>query len=99
MKNNPKLNGANIYEWKYNILGILALLTRLFSDFFLILSNCKLNDSLVNELKKKLSLAENKLTDIRLEALTSVHQVDQLKEYVDKMKVMILFLKLNLAII
>ena len=50
-------------------------------------SNCKLNDSLVNELKKKLSSAENKLTDIRLEALTSVHQVDQLKEYIDKIKV------------
>lgn len=61
----------------------------LFYDLFL-KSNCKLNDSLVNELKKKLSSAENKLTDIRLEALTSVHQVDQLKEYIDKLKVSIL---------
>jgi hypothetical protein len=50
-------------------------------------SNCKLNEDIVNELKKKLSLAENKLTDIRLEALTSVHQIDQLKEYMEKMRV------------
>jgi hypothetical protein len=40
-------------------------------------------------LKKKLNVAENKLTDIRLEALSSVHQVDQLKDYLDKMKVII----------
>jgi hypothetical protein len=50
-------------------------------------SNCKLNDSLVNELKKKLNVAENKLTDIRLEALSSVHQVDQLRDFLDKMRV------------
>jgi len=37
-------------------------------------------------LKKKLTSAENKLTDIRLEALSSVHQVDQLKDYLDKMR-------------
>ena len=42
---------------------------------------------MVTELKKKLATAENKLTDIRLEALTSVHQIDQLKEYMEKMKV------------
>jgi hypothetical protein len=41
----------------------------------------------VTDLKKKLNVAENKLTDIRLEALSSVHQVDQLKDYLDKMKV------------
>lgn len=50
-------------------------------------SNCKLNDEIVTELKKKLTTAENKLTDIRLEALTSVHQIDQLKEYMEKMRV------------
>lgn len=49
---------------------------------------------MVTELKKKLTTAENKLTDIRLEALTSVHQIDQLKEYMEKMKVQ----KLNLTI-
>jgi hypothetical protein len=51
------------------------------------ISDCKLNDSLVNELKKKLNVAENKLTDIRLEALSSVHQVDQLRDFLDKMRV------------
>jgi hypothetical protein len=55
--------------------------------FFCFFSNCKLNDSIVTDLKKKLNVAENKLTDIRLEALSSVHQVDQLKDYLDKMKV------------
>ncbi len=54
---------------------------------FVFNSNCKLNDEIVTELKKKLTTAENKLTDIRLEALTSVHQIDQLKEYMEKMKV------------
>ena len=47
---------------------------------------------MVTELKKKLTTAENKLTDIRLEALTSVHQIDQLKEYMEKMKVKIKWL-------
>jgi len=40
----------------------------------------------VNELKKKLTVAENKLTDIRLEALSSVHQVDQLRDFMEKMR-------------
>lgn len=58
-----------------------------------------MNDNLVTDLKKKLNIAENKLTDIRLEALSSVHQVDQLKDYLDKMKVIKIlskfFLKLS----
>ena len=41
---------------------------------------------MINDLKKKLNASETKLTDIRLEALTSVHQIDQLKECVDKMR-------------
>ena len=54
-------------------------------------SNKKLNinDEIVSNLKIKLTNAENKLTDIRLEALSSVHHVDQLKECLDKMKVII----------
>lgn len=55
--------------------------------------NCKINETIITDLKKKLTLAENKLTDIRLEALSSVHQVDQLKDYLDKMKSEMLFLK------
>lgn len=43
---------------------------------------------MVTDLKKKLTNAENKLTDIRLEALSSIHQIDQLKECMDKMKVL-----------
>lgn len=46
-----------------------------------------LNDILVSELRAKLSEVENKLTDIRLEALSSVNHVDQLKEFIDKMSV------------
>lgn len=61
------------------------LLFELFNIYFF--SNCNLNDSLITELKKKLNIAENKLTDIRLEALSSVHQIDQLKDSMDKMKV------------
>jgi len=52
--------------------------------------NCKINETIITDLKKKLTLAENKLTDIRLEALSSVHQVDQLKDYLEKMKVKII---------
>lgn len=55
--------------------------------------NCKLNEEIVTDLKKKLITAENKLTDIRLEALTSVHQIDQLKEYMEKMKNEMMVLK------
>ena len=53
------------------------------------MSNKKLNinDEIVSDLKMKLTSAENKLTDIRLEALSSVHHVDQLKECLDKIKV------------
>ena len=46
-----------------------------------------MNESLVADLKKKLAATENNLTDIRLEALSSVHQVDQLKEYLEKLKI------------
>jgi len=49
--------------------------------------NCKINETIITDLKKKLTLAENKLTDIRLEALSSVHQVDQLKDFLENMKV------------
>lgn len=62
--------------------------------YFLILvhfSNCKLNESMITDLKNKLNNAENKLTDIRLEALSSIHQIDQLKECMDKMKVDYMF--------
>lgn len=41
----------------------------------------------VRELKKQLRDKEMKLTDIRLEALTSAHQLDQLREQVGKMRV------------
>ena len=46
-----------------------------------------LNDEVISDLKMKLTNTENKLTDIRLEALSSVHHVDQLKECLDDMKV------------
>ncbi|XP_014665749.1 PREDICTED: neuron navigator 2-like isoform X2 [Priapulus caudatus] len=40
----------------------------------------------VKDLKKQLRDKEMKLTDIRLEALTSAHQLDQLREQVGKMR-------------
>jgi hypothetical protein len=55
--------------------------------------NCALNETLIAELRKKLTVTENSLTDIRLEALSSVHQVDQLKEYLEKLKVDMMSLK------
>lgn len=57
-----------------------------------------MNDNIVTDLKKKLNIAENKLTDIRLEALSSVHQVDQLKDYLDKMKVIKILSKIFLKL-
>jgi hypothetical protein len=41
----------------------------------------------VDELKKQLREKEMVLTDIRLEALTSAHQLESLKETVNKMRV------------
>jgi hypothetical protein len=46
-----------------------------------------LNERLVADLKTKLSLSESKQTDIRLEALSSVHQIAQLRDYLDNLKV------------
>lgn len=43
----------------------------------------------VDELKKQLREKEMVLTDIRLEALTSAHQLESLKETVNKMRVII----------
>jgi len=43
----------------------------------------------VDELKKQLREKEMVLTDIRLEALTSAHQLESLKETVNKMRVRI----------
>ncbi|XP_033628658.1 neuron navigator 2-like isoform X2 [Asterias rubens] len=40
----------------------------------------------INDLKRKLRDKETKLTDIKLEALTSQHQLDQMKESMNKMK-------------
>jgi hypothetical protein len=48
---------------------------------------------LIADLRKKLTSTENNLTDIRLEALSSVHQVDQLKEYLEKLKIDMMSLK------
>ena len=41
----------------------------------------------VLELRKQLRDKEMKLTDIRLEALSSAHQLEQLRETMNKMKV------------
>jgi hypothetical protein len=41
----------------------------------------------VDDLKKQLREKEMVLTDIRLEALTSAHQLESLKETVNKMRV------------
>lgn len=41
----------------------------------------------MTDLKKQLREKDMKLTDIRLEALTSAHQLEQLKETMSKMKV------------
>lgn len=43
--------------------------------------------SSVLELKKQLRDKDMKLTDIRLEALSSAHQLEQLRETMNKMKV------------
>lgn len=51
---------------------------------------CRLNEcdpaDPVDQLKKQLADKDTKLTDVRLEALTSAHQVDQLKETVNRMR-------------
>lgn len=43
--------------------------------------------SSVLELRKQLRDKDMKLTDIRLEALSSAHQLEQLRETMNKMKV------------
>lgn len=44
---------------------------------------------MVSELRSELWEKERKLTDIRLEALTSAHQLEQLQEAMGKMQVCI----------
>ena len=41
----------------------------------------------ITEMKRMLREKEMKLTDIRLDALTSAHQLEQLREAMNKMKV------------
>lgn len=41
----------------------------------------------ITEMKRMLREKEMKLTDIRLDALTSAHQLEQLREAMSKMKV------------
>ena len=50
-------------------------------------SSGALCDNDVNALKQALRDKDMKLTDIRLEALTSAHQLEQLRETMTKMKV------------
>lgn len=55
-------------------------------------SLCRIYDSpeskeMITDLKKQLRDKESKLTDVKLEALSSQHQLDQLKEAMNKMKV------------
>ncbi|XP_036367789.1 neuron navigator 2-like isoform X5 [Octopus sinensis] len=47
---------------------------------------CESEDSTVSELRKQLREKDMKLTDIRLEALTSAHQLEQLRETMNKMR-------------
>lgn len=47
---------------------------------------CDSEDSTVSELRKQLREKDMKLTDIRLEALTSAHQLEQLRETMNKMR-------------
>ena len=46
-----------------------------------------MNDEDFEEIQRKLREKESKLTDIQLEALSSAHQLDQLKDECIKMKV------------
>ena len=45
------------------------------------------SDDKVNELEQQLHEKDMKLTDIRLEALSSAHQLEQLRDTMLKMKV------------
>lgn len=44
-------------------------------------------ESAVSELRSELWVKERELTDIRLEALTSAHQLEQLREAMNNMQV------------
>ena len=48
-------------------------------------------DTAVSELRSELWEKERKLTDIRLEALNSAHQLEQLREAMNNMQVCIAF--------
>lgn len=56
-----------------------------------VLSNSRLSEGedsvTIMELRKQLRDKDMKLTDIRLEALSSAHQLEQLREAMNKMKV------------
>lgn len=50
-------------------------------------SICDPKDEAVLELQQQLHEKDMKLTDIRLEALSSAHQLEQLREAMNRMKV------------
>jgi hypothetical protein len=86
-----RINAIRITASLY--LNVILFINFLFYFCIFFSSNCALNESLIAELRKKLTSTENNLTDIRLEALSSVHQVDQLKEYLEKLKIDMMSLK------
>ena len=61
------------------------VLTRLFLP--LRIYDAEKSQETINDLKRKLREKETKLTDVKLEALSSQHQLDQMKESMNKMKV------------
>ena len=62
------------------------VLTKYFLWFYRIYDSGE-NKEQITDLKKQLRDKESKLTDVKLEALSSQHQLDQLKEAMSKMKV------------
>lgn len=78
----------------------------IFATLTLLLMLCELNisrlcegeegdavdEKVVSELRSELWEKERKLTDIRLEALSSAHQLEQLQETMTNMQVCVMFL-------
>jgi len=56
-------------------------------SFFCMFSVEDMTPEAITEMKRMLREKEMKLTDIRLDALTSAHQLEQLREAMNKMKV------------
>uniref|UniRef100_A0A8C5HR96 Neuron navigator 1 n=1 Tax=Gouania willdenowi TaxID=441366 RepID=A0A8C5HR96_GOUWI len=85
---SPKVHHEGEYLQKPSALASSAGLKAVLRNVILCVGDEEGDDKVVTELRTELWEKERKLTDIRLEALTSAHQLEQLQDAMTNMQVL-----------